>query len=148
MAEWPLVLLAVTALLWAAAVAVLAVSGRRSPARALAGFVPDCAVLLHRLLAEGRLPRAQKLAVAGLLAYLALPIDLVPDVIPVAGQLDDAVIVALVLRALLRGGGPALVREHWPGPPASLAVILRLMGGGTGAVAPAPHAESGGDDRP
>jgi uncharacterized membrane protein YkvA (DUF1232 family) len=61
-----------------------------------------------------------------LMAYLAMPLDLVPDFIPVAGQLDDAILVALVLRGLLRAGGPALVAEHWPGPEQSLAVILRL----------------------
>jgi uncharacterized membrane protein YkvA (DUF1232 family) len=61
----------------------------------------------------------------GLIGYLAMPIDLVPDFIPVAGQLDDAILVALVLRSLLRATGPELAREHWPGPPASLDVLLR-----------------------
>jgi hypothetical protein len=50
------------------------------------------------------------------------------DFIPVAGQLDDVVIVALVLRSLLRGGGEPIVREHWPGPDASLALVVRLGG--------------------
>jgi uncharacterized membrane protein YkvA (DUF1232 family) len=50
----------------------------------------------------------------------------VPDVIPVAGQLDDAILVGLVLRALVRAAGSDVVAEHWPGPPASLAVVLRM----------------------
>lgn len=50
-----------------------------------------------------------------LAGYLALPFDLVPDFIPVAGQLDDALLLALVLRAVLRSGGEDLLREHWPG---------------------------------
>ena len=58
-----------------------------------------------------------------------MPFDLVPDFIPVAGQLDDAIIVALVLRAVVRSGGPDLLREHWPGPAASLTVLMRLAYG-------------------
>ena len=63
------------------------------------------------------------LALAG---YLAMPFDLVPDFIPVAGQLDDAVVVALVLRSVLRSGGEPLIRELWPGPERTLALIIRL----------------------
>ena len=58
--------------------------------------------------------------------YLAMPFDLVPDFIPVVGQVDDALLVAIALRGLLRGTGPELLRNHWPGPRAGLAVILRL----------------------
>jgi uncharacterized membrane protein YkvA (DUF1232 family) len=118
--------LAVLALVWAAAVALLVVSGRRSDARTLARFVPDCLVLLRRLLADERVPRRRKLVLVGLAGYLALPIDLVPDFIPVAGHLDDAIVAALALRYVLRSSGPALVSEHWPGPPESLAVLNRL----------------------
>jgi uncharacterized membrane protein YkvA (DUF1232 family) len=71
-------------------------------------------------------PRRRKLLLIALAAYLALPFDLVPDFIPVAGQLDDAVIVALVLRSFLRGGGDPLVRAHWPGPESALALVLKL----------------------
>jgi uncharacterized membrane protein YkvA (DUF1232 family) len=101
---------------------------RRERARAIAGFVPDCAVLFARLARDRHVPRRYRLLVAGLGAYLASPIDLVPDFIPVAGQLDDAIVVALVLRAVVRASGREVVREHWPGPSASLVVVLRATG--------------------
>ena len=114
--------------LYAAAVLALVVAGRRRDARALAGFVPDCVVLVKRLLGDPRVPRRRKLLLVLLAAYLASPIDLVPDFIPVAGQLDDAIVLALALRLVLRAGGAGLVREHWPGPSGSLGVVLRVAG--------------------
>src|SRR3954453_8508838 len=101
--------------LWSVAVAVLVAVGRKSDAVALARFIPDCVVLFRRLLGDHRLPRRKKLALVVLLGYLALPFDLIPDFVPVAGQLDDALIVALVFRFVLRSSGEPLVREHWPG---------------------------------
>ena len=88
--------------LYALFVAGLAVAGRRSQARALAGVVPDCIVLVKRLLGDPRVPRGRKLALGLLVAYLAMPIDLVPDFIPVAGQLDDMVVAWLAVRVALR----------------------------------------------
>jgi uncharacterized membrane protein YkvA (DUF1232 family) len=75
---------------------------------------------------DPRVPRRRKLLLVALAAYLALPFDLIPDFVPVAGQLDDAILVALVLRIVLRSGGPELLRESWPGPEASLRLITRL----------------------
>jgi uncharacterized membrane protein YkvA (DUF1232 family) len=100
---------------YALALAALVVAGRRTDAEALARVVPDLLVLTGRLLRDPRVPRRWKLALAALGAYLAFPLDLVPDFIPVAGQLDDVILVALVLRGLARASGPALLREHAPG---------------------------------
>lgn len=86
--------------------------------------------------AGGWLPRRKKLVLAALIPYLLMPFDLVPDFIPVAGYLDDAVIVAFALRYVLRGSGPDLISAHWPGPPASLDLVLRLAGQARGL---APH---------
>lgn len=124
-AEWILIAVAVALVLYLAFIVVLLVAGRSDSARAVAGFVPDCIVLVRRLLGDARLARSRKLLLWALIAYLALPIDIVPDFIPVAGQLDDVLVVALALRFVLRDGG-ALVRELWPGPRESLDVVLRL----------------------
>jgi len=118
------ILLAVYALL----VGALIVAGRRVAARALAGFVPDCAVLFARLVRDPAVSRWRKLILVPLVAYLALPFDLVPDFIPIAGQVDDAIVVALGLRVIVAGADPELVRRHWPGPRRSLDVVLRLGG--------------------
>ena len=127
--HWVLLGLGVMLVVYAAAVVGLVLAGRRGDARALAVFVPDCLVLFRSLLRDPRVPTRRKLLLAALVAYLAMPIDLVPDFIPVAGQLDDAIVVALALRAVLRSGGPELLREHWRGPDRSLDVLLRLAYG-------------------
>lgn len=107
-------------------IAALMLAGRRADARACAGFIPDCVVLTRRLLADRRVPRRPKLLLGALVLYLATPIDLMPDFLPLVGHIDDAIVVALVLRGALRAAGPGLIREHWPGPETSLNTVLRL----------------------
>jgi uncharacterized membrane protein YkvA (DUF1232 family) len=127
--QWLLIAAGVTVAVYVAFVIWLVLAGRRQDARALAGFIPDCLVLFRRLLGDDRVPRHSKLLLWALIAYLAMPFDLVPDFIPVAGQLDDAIIVAFVLRTVLRAGGPELLREHWPGPTTSLTALMHLAYG-------------------
>lgn len=124
--EWVLLVLVCLAALYAAAVIALAVAGRDADARALARFVPDCVVLFKRLLTDPRVEWWRKALLVAVIVYLASPIDLIPDFIPVAGQLDDALLVLIALRVLLHGSGPTLLAEHWPGPRRSLQVILRF----------------------
>ena len=123
--DWALAGAGVLLALYLGAIAWLWRTGRREDARAVAGFVPDLVVLFRRLLGDARVPRRSKVVIALLVAYLASPIDLVPDFIPVAGQLDDAIIVILALRSVLRAVGPELLREHWRGPASSLELVLR-----------------------
>jgi uncharacterized membrane protein YkvA (DUF1232 family) len=111
---------------WAALILVLVLAGRRRDARDVASFIPDCIVLFKRLLGDGRVPRRGKFAVGLLVPYLALPFDLVPDFIPVAGQLDDAILVALVLAYVVRAAGRDVVAELWPGSERGLRVVLSL----------------------
>ena len=126
MAQSALFLGLATVIVYAIFVGVLALAGRSSDARAVAGFVPDCIVLFKRMLGDSRLPRRYRAIVVAMVVYLALPFDLIPDFIPVAGQFDDAIVVVLTLRAILRGGGLEMIEEHWPGPRSSLSFILKL----------------------
>jgi uncharacterized membrane protein YkvA (DUF1232 family) len=123
---WLLISLAVVLAIYAAFIGWLVIRGRREDARAFVTFIPDCIVLVTRLARDPRVPRRRKLLLVALVVYLGLPFDLVPDFIPVAGQLDDAILVALVLRYFVRAGGEPMLEELWPGPEQSLRLILRL----------------------
>jgi uncharacterized membrane protein YkvA (DUF1232 family) len=125
---WPWGLLLFIVGFYLLAVAALIAAGRREDARALAGFIPDCVVLVSRLARDRRISRSRRAALFIVLGYLAIPIDLVPDFLPGIGQLDDAVLLGLALRLVVRGGGTGLVREAWPGPQASLTLVLRAAG--------------------
>ncbi len=106
----------------------LFIAGKRTHARAIGGFIPDCIILFKRLLQDSRTPKRYRFELILLIGYLALPIDLIPDFIPVAGQLDDAIIVTLVLRRIVKSVGVEVVKELWTGPTSSLNVILKLTG--------------------
>ena len=121
--HWLLLVAGGVLVVYAGLVVTLMVAGQRPSARDLARFIPDCLVLVRRLLGDPRVPRRHKLLLGALIGYLALPFDLVPDFIPVAGYLDDVLVVAFTLRAVLRGTGAELLREHWPGSETSLALL-------------------------
>jgi uncharacterized membrane protein YkvA (DUF1232 family) len=76
------------------------------------GRLPRYLSLARRLLGEPRLARWRKGVLGGGLVYLAMPLDLVPGVIPVAGQLDDLAALLLGLRVALRGCSPATAEGH------------------------------------
>ncbi|GAB3006466.1 DUF1232 domain-containing protein [Saccharothrix stipae] len=95
-------------------------------------LLPDVLRLVARLARDDRVPRSARVRLWLLLAYLALPFDLVPDFIPVLGYADDAIVVGWVLRSVIRASGPEVVAELWPGTPEGLAVLRRLTGFGRG----------------
>jgi uncharacterized membrane protein YkvA (DUF1232 family) len=114
-------------LIWAGLVAALWLAkpdevGVRDALRLL----PDLLKLLKRLASDPAMPRGVRVRLALLLAYLALPIDLIPDFIPVLGYADDAIIVAFVLRSVTRRAGSEALTRHWPGTPEGLAAVRRL----------------------
>jgi uncharacterized membrane protein YkvA (DUF1232 family) len=91
-------------------------------------LLPDLLRLLRRMAADSDAPRAVRLRLWLLLGYLAIPFDLVPDFVPVLGYADDAIIVSLVLRSVVRRAGASLIRRHWPGTDDGLAALARLTG--------------------
>ena len=84
--------------------------------------------LIRRLAADKTLPSGVRARLWLLLAYLALPFDLIPDFIPVLGYADDAIIVTAVLRSVVRRAGIIAVQRHWPGSDDGFAVLCRLTG--------------------
>lgn len=119
-------------LVWVLLVLALLVAARREDRRVdlreALRLVPDVVRLVRRLAGDSSLPRGVRWRLVGLLGYLALPVDLVPDVIPVIGFADDVVVVALVLRSVVRRAGPEALDRHWPGTPEGLALVRRLAG--------------------
>lgn len=126
--EFLLVSLAVLAVLWLALLLLLWVTGRRAAVRELALLLPNLARLFHGLLGDARVPRRSKILVAIGLAWIASPLDLIPEFIPVIGPLDDAVVGALILRHVVRTAGRPVITEHWHGDPRVLAMLFRAAG--------------------
>jgi len=109
---------------WVIAIAALAIAGRSSAARELATLLPNLVVLFRGLLRDPRVSRGSKALVWFAIVWVVSPIDLIPEFIPIAGPLDDAIVAALVLRHVLRRSGAEVVAEHWRGDPATLNLIL------------------------
>jgi uncharacterized membrane protein YkvA (DUF1232 family) len=94
-------------------------------AREMLRLLPDVLRLVRRLAGDRTLSRGVRVRLWLLLAYLAMPIDLVPDFLPVIGHADDAIAVVLVLRSVVRRAGAEAVERHWPGTPEGLAALRR-----------------------
>ena len=90
--------------------------------------IPDVVRLIPRLARDSSLPRSLRLWLWALVAYLASPIDLVPDFIPIVGYADDAVIVGVALRAVVRRAGHDALARHWPGTDTGLSAVEHLAG--------------------
>ncbi len=119
--------LAVAAALYLAAVLALILVGRRSAAREVAMLLPNLAMLFKGLITDHRVPRGSKVLLLIGAAWIASPIDLIPEFIPFLGPFDDAVVAALILRRLVKTAGREVVEEHWRGDPAVLRRLLRLV---------------------
>ena len=91
-------------------------------------LLPDLLRLLRRLASDAGVPRAVRVRLWLGLGYLAIPVDLVPDFLPVLGHADDAIVVSLMLRSAVRRAGAPVIRRHWPGTDDGLAALGRLTG--------------------
>ena len=130
MRDW-LAGLAVAVLCLIASWLILLVAARRLPPgvlRDLAAFIPDCVTTVRRLRKDPRVPRRARVAIiiAGL--WVASPIDLIPEFIPVIGPLDDIVVVALALRYAGRQVPREVLLSAWPGDPRLLERLLGRRG--------------------
>jgi uncharacterized membrane protein YkvA (DUF1232 family) len=128
--DWAWTLIAVLGGLLVCWLVLVAVLWRSRPdelgLRELLRLLPDVLRLVHRLAGDDTLPRGVRVRLWLLLAYLAMPIDLVPDFVPVLGHADDAIVVVLVLRSVVRRAGAEAVARHWPGTPEGLAALRRV----------------------
>lgn len=121
-------------IVWLALVAFLIVARTKGSLRMEAmRLLPDTLRLLRRLAADHDLPRGVRVRLWLVIVYLAIPIDLIPDFIPVLGYADDAIIVGAILRSVVRRAGPAAVRRHWPGTEDGLSSLWRLASLGSAA---------------
>jgi uncharacterized membrane protein YkvA (DUF1232 family) len=118
---------AIAFVVWLVAVAALLAFGRVSAAKELVGLVPNLLLLFKDLVRDPRVPRSAKLWLGFAAVWLASPIDLLPEFLPVVGPLDDAIVAAAVLRHLVRKAGSEVVYEHWRGDPATIARVLRVF---------------------
>src|SRR5437762_7315460 len=123
MRPWAIAL-AVALAVYVVAIAALYLAGRRTAARELATLVPNLLRLFKGLMTDGRVPRGSKVLLLLGAVWLASPIDLIPEFVPVLGPLDDAVVAALILRHVLRTAGPEVITDHWRGGPEALRWLL------------------------
>ena len=78
-------------------------------------FIPNMILLCGRLMIDPRVPTTDRLLVAGAIIYALIPLDLIPDMLPFVGQIDDAYLISLTLLRLMSNTNPNIVREHWNG---------------------------------
>ncbi|BCJ49303.1 hypothetical protein Asp14428_07780 [Actinoplanes sp. NBRC 14428] len=139
MRDW-IIGLGIAALCLVASWAVLLILARRLPPgllRDLAAFIPDCVTTVRRLRKDPRVPRSARIAIVLAGVWVASPIDLIPEFVPVIGPLDDIVVVALALRYAARRVPREVLLAAWPGEPRLIErLITPRRGGAPGRSSP------------
>lgn len=90
-------------------------------------LIPNFLLLLGRLFKDSRVPLAEKAMLVGAIAYVISPLDLIPDVIPVIGQVDDLYLVALVVLRMLSRTDDAVLQEHWNGRGDLVSIVNKIV---------------------
>lgn len=121
-----LVGLGIALILYAMLVLGLMIAGKRVAAKELATLIPNLLLLFKDLMKDPRVPRSAKVWLLIGALWLASPIDLLPEFLPVIGPLDDAIVAALILRHLARRAGTEVIRTHWRGDPRTLERVLSI----------------------
>lgn len=103
------------------------VSDTEKLAKELIMLIPNFLKLIYRLMRDSRVPVQNKVLLGTAVAYILSPIDIVPDFIPLLGQVDDILAVALVLKGLFEAAGEEVVLEHWDGPEGLLDIINSIL---------------------
>jgi uncharacterized membrane protein YkvA (DUF1232 family) len=93
----------------------MARSSLRRRMKNLLMFIPNLILLCGRLMVDPRVPAKERLLVAGAIIYAFVPLDLIPDMVPFVGQIDDAYLISLTLLRLMTVSDPMVVQEHWRG---------------------------------
>ena len=125
-----LITLGVIVLGWLALIGLLWLNRpTRDQTTAYLRLIPDLSRLVFRLLRDRGTPLRYRLALLGLAAWLANPVDLIPDFLPVIGVLDDAIVAAVVLRWVGRGVGLTRIEAAWSGSDEGLALLRRILAG-------------------
>jgi uncharacterized membrane protein YkvA (DUF1232 family) len=91
-------------------------------------MMPNIVKLIGRLLKDPRVPRRAKITLGLAAAYVASPIDLIPEVIPVVGWADDVLIVMFAIDSLIDRAGEEVLRDHWDGPGDLLSLVRDVVG--------------------
>jgi uncharacterized membrane protein YkvA (DUF1232 family) len=128
-AAWPMIVGAAAgiAVLWLLlVVALMRTNSGTMPVTDVLRLLPDVVRLVRRLAGDPTLPRGIRIRLTLLLIYLAAPIDVIPDFIPVIGYADDVLVVALVLRSVTRRAGAHALARHWPGTLEGLAAVHHI----------------------
>ncbi|HUP85222.1 MAG TPA: YkvA family protein [Acidimicrobiales bacterium] len=127
--RWVLGVGAGLALTWLALIVGLALARPEGTTLAdAARLLPDLVGLVQRLARDPEVPRGARVTLWLLAGYLVFPVDLVPDFLPVIGYADDAIVVAIALRRVVRVAGLPALERHWRGTPAGMAIVRRLAG--------------------